>query len=235
MYENKNGEIDFSFSNVYPIDYNQLSKKKIKPDFFVHKIEYKKFFEIIESRKYMMKLHYEDKIPENVNYISISGEIKSTYKNAHIEEKQILDYEKFVELVNNSSNDEYIILMYIYDNSFNYFQYDYEYSPEKEIPIIYSYMPKLYYEDCYIGYNDLITELKLNKEKIHLNDNTIFKKKRKTLEKENNDLFEKNNELIEENKKLQELLNNNINENDLIEKNKALIEENKKLHDNYNI
>ena len=166
FHQEKNGAIDFDFKKVYKINYDQLLTKKIKPDFYVYKIENKKFFEILKSRNYMMTLKNKYNIPEKVKFISILGEIKSSYSSCHIDyDQQSNNYEQFIDLANKLENDEYIILMYIYDNSFNLFRKDYDIMPEQESPIIYAYAPKLYYEDCYYHYNELIRLLKLNKKK----------------------------------------------------------------------
>lgn len=42
-------------------------------------MEKKDFFNLVKSREYMMKLHYEDKIPKKAKFISILGEIKSSF------------------------------------------------------------------------------------------------------------------------------------------------------------
>ena len=184
FHEEKNGALDFNFKENYKIDYAQLSKKTISPDFYVYKIKYEKFFKLVKSREYMMVLKNESNIPTNINFISILGEIKSSYLYCHIDDVQRKDYEKFIDLVNQINTDEYIILMYIYDNSFKFFRKDIDSynNDEKKSPIIYSYIPKLYYEDCYRGYNELIGQLNIKAEKIDLNDKTKFKKKRKELE-----------------------------------------------------
>ena len=49
---------------------------------------------------------------------------------------------------------------------------------KNKYPIIYGYMPKLYYENCYHGYNELIEQLKIKKEKVVLNDIKKLKKKK---------------------------------------------------------
>ena len=194
FHEEKNGALDFNFKENYKIDYAQLSKKTISPDFYVYKIKYEKFFKLVKSREYMMVLKNESNIPTNIKFISILGEIKSSYLYCHIDDVQRKDYEKFIDLVNQINTDEYIILMYIYDNSFKFFGKDIDIynNDEKKSPIIYSYIPKLYYEDCYRGYNELIGQLKIKTEKIDLNDKTKFKKKRKELENDIESLKEEN-------------------------------------------
>ena len=207
FHEEKNGAIEFEFKEIYKINYSQLFKKTISPDFYVYKIEFEKFFKLVKSREYMMILKNEENIPTNIKFISILGEIKSSYLSCHIDDEQRHDYETFINLVNELKTDEYIILMYIYDNSFKFFQKDINFKADKKSPIIYSYMPKLYYEDCYRNYNELIEQLKLKTEKIDINDKTIFKKKRKELENENNILTQQNNLLIQENNLLRKRLN----------------------------
>ena len=196
FHQEKNGVMDFNFKNVYKIDYDKLYKKNIKPDFYVYKIENKKFFELLKLREYMMILKNKDKIPEKVKFISILGEIKSSYSSCHINyDEQRKNYEKFIDLVNKLENDEYIILMYIYDNSFNFFRKDFYSLQENEGHIIYAYVPKLYYEDCFHSYNELLDQLKSKKERVDLG-NTKFKKKRKDLEEENKVLQELLQELL---------------------------------------
>ena len=207
FHEEKNGEIEFEFKEIYKINYTQLFKKTISPDFYVYKIEFEKFFKLMKSREYMMILKNEKNIPTNIKFISILGEIKSSYLSCHIDDEQRHDYETFINLVNELKTDEYIILMYIYDNSFKFFEKDINLKADKKSPIIYSYMPKLYYEDCYRNYNELIEQLKLNTEKIDINDKTIFKKKRKELENEIDTLTQQNNLLIQENNLLRKRLN----------------------------
>ena len=99
FHEEKNGAIGFEFQEIYKIDYAQLSKKTISPDFYVYKIEYEKFFKLLKSREYMMILKNKTNIPTNIKFISILGEIKSSYSSCHIDDDdQRLDYEKFINL-----------------------------------------------------------------------------------------------------------------------------------------
>lgn len=221
FHEEVHGAIDFNFRKVYKIDYGQLHKNNIYPDFFVYKIEAKNFFDLIDSRKYMMILHHKNNIPENAKFISILGEIKSSYNGCHSPSLQNEDYEKFLESANQLKNDEYIILMYIYDNSFQFFDRDYNNIPVEEIPIIYGYVPKLYYEDCYCKYNELIDLLKLNIEKIDLHDKTKFKKSRRELEKENIELAQKYQKVAQKYQKVAQVA----------QKYEEVAEENKRLHE----
>ncbi len=225
FYEDKHGAIDFDFKKVYKIDYTQLYKKTILPDFYVYKIESENFFKLVKSREYMMILKNNGNIPSNVKFISILGEIKSSYSSCHIDDAQRLDYEKFISMVNKLETNEYIILMYVYDNSFRFFQNDVMCKAQKESPILYSYVPKLYYEDCYRNYNELIDLLKLKNEKIVIKDKTIFKKKRGELEKENDILTQKVHSLIKENNLLRKQLNEN-EKSILAQKNNSSAQEN---------
>ena len=90
-----------------------------------------------------------------------------------------------------------MVLLYIYDHSFYSFKEEINNMAKKSedyLPIIYSYIPKLYYEECYKVYNDIITELKLKIPPIDIKDKTQFKirKNRKQLVEENKSLQTKN-------------------------------------------
>ena len=96
-----------------------MKKKNIAPDFFIYEIPRKDFLEILNSRDYMLFTKF--KIPENRKYMSIVGEIKSSKFSAHRNTRQRRDYLKFVELANKiPGNEEWIILLYIYDESIIY-------------------------------------------------------------------------------------------------------------------
>ena len=120
-------------------------------------------------------------IPQNKKYISILGEIKSSKKNAHKKTIQRLNYKNLGCKVNSFKTDEFMLLMYIYDQSFYLFVNElYEDSSDgsgNKFPIIYGYISKLYYENCFEAYNSLITELKSCKPKIDFQDISILKKK----------------------------------------------------------
>ena len=131
-------------------------------------------------------LTYKFKKPYNQKFISILGEIKTTSKSAHKHNDQRKDYINFVQEVNNLKTEEFMVLLYIYDHSFYSFREEINNMakmPEDYLPIIYSYIPKLYYEDCYQVYNNLITELQSEIPLIDIQDKTQFKirKNRKQL------------------------------------------------------
>ena len=99
--------------------------------------------------------------------------------------------------MNNLKTEEFMVLLYIYDHSFYSFKEEINNMAKKSedyLPIIYSYIPKLYYEECYKVYNDIITELKLKIPPIDIKDKTQFKirKNRKQLVEENKSLQTKN-------------------------------------------
>lgn len=167
---------DFDFEKYYKIEYSSLIKGDIKPDFFVYNIPVEKFLSILNKRKYMMLLRHN--IPNDKKYISVVGEIKTTRNKAHKNNTQRLDYLTFINLANNlnksSNSDEFLVMMYIYDISFSLFKNEEnDYDEDKEA-IIYGYMPKLYYEDCYKKYNEIIDLLKLPNEKIDLTNKVNF-------------------------------------------------------------
>ena len=212
FHKEKNSIFDFVFENYYQIDYNLLKKGDIIPDFFVHKIPKEKFLKILDERKYMILLR--NNIPKDKKYISIVGEIKTSRSKAHKKDEQRQDYLTFINSANNklnnsSNSDEFLIMMYIYDISFSLFKNEEnDYNVDIE-PIIYGYMPKLYYEDCYKSYNDIIEQLKLpNERKIDLIKKEKFKQKRskREIEIENKKIEIENKKLSEENKKLKKLL-----------------------------
>ena len=176
FHKKENGVMDFIINNVYKIDYDLLIKKSIAPDFFVYKIPVNYFFDLLEKRKSMMITKYN--IPKDKKYISIIGEIKTRCRSAHKNNNQRKDYLNFINLVNNiNKSDEFLILMYIYDESFFLFKKELSEKEQDQYPIIYGYIPKLYYENCYKTYNALIDLLGLSEEKIDISKKEIFKKK----------------------------------------------------------
>ena len=211
FHKEKNSIFDFDFEDYYKIDYSLLKKGDILPDFFVHKIPMDKFLQILEERKCMLLLR--NNIPKDKKYISIVGETKTSRSNAHKKDDQRQDYLTFINSVNNlnnsSNSDEFLIMMYIYDISFLlYKNEETDYNIDNE-PIIYGYMPKLYYEDCYKSYNDIIDQLKQTFEnKIDFKNKVKLKKKnsKRQIKNEYKSLLEEYKSLSEENKRLKRLL-----------------------------
>lgn len=200
FHKEENGVMDFKIADIYKIDYDSLSKKCVNPDFLVYKIPKNNFFEILDERKYMMIMKYN--IPENKKCISIIGEIKTRRNSAHKNSHQRQDYLNFINLVNSSNQtDEFLIMMYLYDESFSLFKKELIAKKQGKYPIIYGYMPKLYYENCYKTYNVLIDILGSTKEKINLSNKNILQKK---ITKKQ--LLLKNEELEKQNIKLLNLL-----------------------------
>ena len=176
FHKEENGVMDFKIADNYKIDYNLLTKKSINPDFLIYKIPKDNFFEILEERKYMMIMKYN--IPDDKDYISIIGEIKTRTHSAHKNSYQRQGYLNFINLVNSSNqSNEFLIMMYIYDESFSLFKKELSTKEQDKFPFIYGYMPKLYYENCYKTYNVLSDLLGSSKKKIDISNKNIFKKK----------------------------------------------------------
>ena len=173
FYREKEGKIDIDLNKYYNVDKNLLTKKEIIPDFYVHNIEKDNLMKLLKLRYYMFipKLN----IPDHIINISIIGEIKSTRKSAHKNTNQLKDYFKYIELANKNLTNEMLILMLIYDESYNLFLREKQ-TKSEGASVIYGYVPKLYYEDCYKAYNELIDQLKPSINKIEI-QNINFKKK----------------------------------------------------------
>lgn len=188
FYKEKNGKMDFEFNKVYEKPFQSINKNFIAPDFFVYKVPTKKFFDLLKCRNYM--LTYKYKIPDNQQFISILGEIKSMPKSAYKSIVQRKAYINFVQDVNNLKTNEFMVLLYIYDHSFCLFKNEINYNAkisEEHLPIIYGYIPKLYYEDRNEVNNIEIISLENEKE---LLENEI-----ESLQKEN-ELLQKKNKLL---------------------------------------
>ena len=165
FFEDKNGMIKFNFNEKYNMSDIKFEKGFIAPDFFIYKIEVKKFFEILKQRSYMMRTSYE--MNTKIKYISIIGEIKISHKRAHRKDKQKADYLIFTKDAK-LSEGEVILLMYVYDESFQLFKQDLSNKLDKP-PYILCYIPKLYKEDCYHAFNKVANILNYKVEKIDMN------------------------------------------------------------------
>ena len=157
FYNNKNDIIKYISSN-----YNK--DITIAPDFLVHKMEKNKFIQLLNERKYMMRTNYQ--IAENIEYISILGEIKisrktknETFKNSNHK----LNYKTFLEEVSNDR--EKMIVMYVYDNSFFLFKENLKII--ENYSVVYCYIPKLYSHKKSILDNNGFNQIKPEKEKIN--------------------------------------------------------------------
>ena len=164
----------------------------------MYKVPTKKFFDLLKCRNYM--LIYKYKIPDNQQFISILGEIKSMPKSAYKSIAQRKAYINFVQNVNNLKTNEFMVILYIYDHSFSLFKDEINYMTkisEENVPIIYGYIPKLYYEDRNEVYNIGIISLE--------NKNELLEKENELLEKEK-ELLEKEIELLQKKAKLLKVL-----------------------------
>lgn len=174
----KNGIIKIDLKKSYNLDLSILKKKGINPDFFVHEIPKEKFLKLLELRNYMFISKIN--IPEHIQIISIIGEIKSSKKSFKKKKIQLKDYLNYIKLANEKLTKEMLILMLIYDESYNIFV-NQKKTQSKSTQIIYGYVPKLYYEDCYKAYNELIDQIKPKINKIDIQNkqfkNKISKKK----------------------------------------------------------
>lgn len=98
---------------------NYQTNINIKPDFFIYKIKKEKFIELLEQKKYMLRTKY--KIDENIKYISIIGEIKLNVDKL-LDKNQMELYFKFIN--NSKIDEEKILLMNVYDESFDLYEAD---------------------------------------------------------------------------------------------------------------
>ena len=179
FFEDKNGIIKFNFNENYNLSNIKFGKGFIAPDFFIHKIWVKEFFEILKQRSYMMRTSY--KMNTKINYISIIGEIKSSHKNAHKSDKQRNDYLQFTQKAKSSEED--ILIMYIYDEYFQLFKQDLSNKLDKSCYIL-CYIPKLYKEDCYHSFNITNRILNSKDKKIDINKQIRKYQEKKELIKE---------------------------------------------------
>ena len=156
--KNKYGMIEFDFMEYYNVDQKELTESGIAPQFFVYQIEVEKFNKLLEERKYMMKTF--QKMNTNKKYVSIIGEIKVSHRKAFKNNSQRQDYIKFIQKA--ISSEEELVLMYIYDESYKLFMED---KPNKtdNIFLILCYIPKLYFNECYNAYNNILEDFGVEK------------------------------------------------------------------------
>ena len=148
---------NFNLYEFYKVKKDNHEKRFIIPDFFVHKIESDKFFEILDKWSYMMSFNY--KINKNKKYISIIGVIKKAYyyqASKNISKNN--DYLSFVKKA--YSKDEELLLMYIYDESYKLIVKDI--NKKEKFPLIICYIPKLYVEEVKKNFREINNELRFN-------------------------------------------------------------------------
>ena len=148
---------NFNLYEFYKVKKDNLEKRFIIPDFFVHKIESDKFFEILDKWSYMMSFNY--KINKNKKYISIIGVIKKAYyyqASKNISKNN--DYLSFIKKA--YSKDEELLLMYIYDESYKLIVKDT--NKKEKFPLIICYIPKLYVEEVKKNFREINNELRFN-------------------------------------------------------------------------
>ena len=142
----------------------------IAADFSVKDMDIINFNNMIKKYNYMMKMKF--KIKDKVKKINIIGEIKSSKRIMHKKTQQI-NYLYFSQKGDQNTQN---VIMYIIDKSFKQF---YDMQLPTNLPFVYCYIPKLYYENCYTNINQILDLLKYDeKNKIQIPIET--KKKLKT-------------------------------------------------------
>ena len=142
----------------------------IAADFSIKDMDIINFNNMIKKYNYMMKMKF--KIKDKVKKINIIGEIKSSKSSMHKKTQQI-NYLYFSQKGDQNTQN---VIMYIIDKSFKQF---YDMQLPTNLPFVYCYIPKLYYENCYTKYNEILDLLKYDeKNKIQIPIET--KKKLKT-------------------------------------------------------
>jgi hypothetical protein len=142
----------------------------IAADFSIKDMDIINFNNMLKKYNYMMKMKF--KIKDKVKKINIIGEIKSSKSSMHKETQQI-NYLYFSQKGDQNTQN---VIMYIIDKSFKQF---YDMQLPTNLPFVYCYIPKLYYENCYTKYNQILDLLKYDeKNKIQIPIET--KKKLKT-------------------------------------------------------
>ena len=185
------------FPNILEKESKDINSSELKPDFLVYDIKKEKFFQIIENRNYMM-YYKKFEIPNEIDKISILGEIKISKKTAG---NQFQKYKLFIK----NYKKKYFVLMNVYDTSYKTFFENKKKSDntpklDNDIPIIFCYIPKTYLNDCFNKYNEIL-ELKNYKPIEWGNNNKNLEDKTKILtrinEKKENlkNLQEKKNNL----------------------------------------
>ena len=203
IYE-KDGLVEFDFMKNYEVNPNDIGKRSIEPDFFVHKMEVAKFNELLKNRSYMIRTFQS--LKPDVKYVSIIGEIKIGHKRAFKMDDQRKAYTSFIDKATLKEGEK-LLLMYVYDQSYKLFKEDVPNELDSVFLII-CYIPKIYRNNCYKAYNDTIEYLNLDShQKIDLNKvpgkrltkNELIKKIEKMdkeIEKKDKEIEKKDKEII---------------------------------------
>lgn len=123
----------------------------IAADFSVKDMDIINFNNMLKKYNYMMKMKF--KIKDKVKKINIIGEIKSSKSSVHKKTQQI----KYLYFSQKGDQNTQNVIMYIIDKSFEKF---YNMQLPSNLPFVYCYFPKLYYENCYAKYNQILDLLK---------------------------------------------------------------------------
>jgi hypothetical protein len=130
------------------------SISKISPDFLVKDIQKEKFLKMMEQRCYMFRYRQVlEKINEKITKINLIGEIKLNPSN--IKKDQRLRYVNFCDYMNNLQNTtEFYLTVYIFNSSYSKL---WNKNFQMGLPIILSYIPKLYYDKYYKVYDNILS------------------------------------------------------------------------------
>ena len=123
----------------------------IAADFSVKDMDIINFNNMLKKYNYMMKMKF--KIKDKVKKINIIGEIKNSKSSVHKKTQQI----KYLYFSQKGDQNTQNVIMYIIDKSFEKF---YNMQLPSNLPFVYCYFPKLYYENCYTKYNQILDLLK---------------------------------------------------------------------------
>ena len=186
--------------------------KKISPDFVVINLSKNKFIEIF-SKKFMYRFDPSFiNLNDNIQSINLIGEIKNTPNSINIEQKK--RYLSFCNYMNKKSQNQYYLILYIFNNSYKQFFLKQFF---KKNPIIIGFIPKLYLGKYFDVCQKLKEELEedIGKTIIKNNNNNLIEGKKDIL---NND-FNKNNKKEEEKEPKKEKNIEKIEPNEKIETN----------------
>ena len=198
--ENEYNDIFGEFLKSEKIEINEKdnvflfeNKQKISPDFIVKNIDKNKFIQIIKQRDYMFNpsdMFYH--IPENIKFINVIGEIKLNPNNNSDGKirKQKLRYFEFCKYMNENNelyNNSFFFCVLVFDGDYPTLKRK---TPNKNKPIIFSFIPQMHKNNYYIAYTKIYNELNTN-EQLNNEDNDINTDEIQDKTKNNNNNSEK--------------------------------------------